>query len=752
MLFAMSLTKIANIYFSINLCFLILFLLLAPSSGRAETSTIPFEPKRVNNPGVRINGQLDEEVWKKINPLENWAQLKPNEGEKPSERTIMWLFYDQDAIYLGARLYTKQRSSIITRTLERDSFSPDQDAIAFILDTLNDNRTAFGFIISSAGVRTDIAIYDDAETGGTPWNVDWNAFWEGATQIDRNGWSVEIRIPFSSLRFKTQKESAVMGLILWRYIARSVEYDIFPKIPNKWEFSAYKPSQALDVRFERIRTKHPVFIRPYILTGVEQKNVLDLSKMSYSLKNQYQKDIGLDVKYNLTSNLILDVTLNTDFAQVEADDQRINLTRFSLFFPEKRPFFQERADLFEIRIPVGGQKLFHSRTIGIIQGQSVPIIGGVRLTGLVGDWHIGFIEMQTAQAKIESKSVPSENFGVFRLKREIKKDGSFIGGILTSRTDFNGNYNVIVGVDGDISLKPPHAYLKFKLAQSAEPDANPGKSLMAAITLESRIRRGFSCAVVARHIGKEFYPAMGYLFRSNVNLLYNRLEYVWFPDSSSSIQSHGFQNKIIGMWNSETSDFETLDNTLKWEALFRSGANMKINLKLMKENLKESFFKGNIEIKSGRYQFAYVDANYRSSSGFPFQVGFKGIGGGYYGGWQLGSTIFSSWTLSPHLTLRLDYIYRRVMASGKIYEPHVTRFRTRAGFSRALSLNVLIQYSSDLKQLSSNLRIRYNPSEGVDLYIVYNEGINTSLYHEPIPLPRMRGRSILLKYNYTFIR
>jgi hypothetical protein len=751
MLSVMSFIKKSNKYSSIHFCFFVIFSLIAPLSGRAETSRIPFKPKRVDNPHVRIDGHLNEEMWKRLLPLENWFQLTPNEGEEPSERTKMWLFYDQDAIYLGARLYTKNRSTIITRTLERDSYSPDQDAVALILDTFNDNRTAFGFIVSSAGVRTDIAIFDDAETGSKPWNVDWNAFWNGATQINRDGWSVEMRIPFSSLRFKTQKNSADMGLILWRYIARNIEYDIFPKIPNKWQSSAYKPSQALDVRFERIRTKHPVFLRPYILAGVEQRNVLDFPETSYSLKNQYQKDIGLDIKYNLTSNFILDATLNTDFAQVEADDQQINLTRFSLFFPEKRPFFQERADLFNFPIPVGGQKLFHSRTIGIIQGQSIPIIGGVRLTGRMGDWQIGFIEMQTAQAIIEEESVPSENFGVLRLKREIKKDGSFIGALITSRTDFSGNYNIIVGADADVSLKPPHAYLKFRLAQSAEPNADPSKSLMVAITLGSRIRRGFSYKVIARHIGKEFYPAMGYLYRGNINFLYNRLEYVWFPESSSSIHSHGFQNKIIGMWNSETSEFETIDNTLNWEALFRSGANMKINFKWMKENLKESFFIGNIEIKPDRYRFTYLDLTYESSSGFPLQAGFTGIGGGYYGGWQLGSTVFSSWTLSPHLTLQLDYIYRRVKAAGKIYEPHVARFRIRSAFHRALSLNAFIQYSSDLRQLSSNLRIRYNPSEGVDLYIVYNEGINTSLAHEPIPLPRTRGRSILLKYNYTFI-
>jgi hypothetical protein len=274
---------------------------------------------------------------------------------------------------------------------------------------------------------------------------------------------------------------------------------------------------------------------------------------------------------------------------------------------------------------------------------------------------------------------------------------------------------------------------------------------MGAITLESRIRRGFSYAFVARHIGSEFHPGLGYLYRDSVNLLYNRLEYIWYPDSGSSIQSHGFQNKMIGIWDSETGEFETFDNNLFWEALFRSGTYVIANLKIMEENLQNSFFIGEVEIEPGRYRFAYVDANFQSPSGVPFQFGIKGIGGGYYGGWQLGSELFSSWTLSPHLTLRIEYIFNFVKIAEQTYKPHVVRFRIRSALNKSLSTSAFIQYSSDLRQLSSNIRIRYNPSEGVDLYIVYNEGIHTSLNYEFPLIPRSLGRSILIKFNYTFI-
>lgn len=278
---------------------------------------------------------MEEKVWDSLPPIDNWYQLKPNEGESPSEKTEMRLFHDGNAIYIGANLHTKNISTIMTRRLERDSFTPDEDAVAVILDTLNDKRTGFGFIVTAAGVRTDIAIFEDAEMGDNSWNKDWN-------------------------------------------------------------LSAYKPSQAQSIEIDGITETHPLYIRPYVLGGLEQENVLPPLQNSYELDSRRESSLGLDLKYNLTSNHVIDATLNPDFAQVEADDKRINLTRFSLFFPEKRPFFQERADLFEIRIPVGGQKLFHSRTIGIREGRTVPIIGGIRLTGRSGKWHLGFLEMQTA--------------------------------------------------------------------------------------------------------------------------------------------------------------------------------------------------------------------------------------------------------------------------------------------------------------------------------------------------------------------
>ena len=726
-----------------------LFLLLA-AFPQFSMGVNKFAPIRVENAAIRVDGILEEAVWKSTPSITNWYQLTPNEGEGPSEATEMWLVYSEDAIYLGARLQVDHPKNIMTRTMERDSHSPDQDAIALILDTLNDNRTALGFIVSPAGIRTDIAIFDDTENVTSPWNTDWNAFWTAASQRNKNSWSVEMKIPFSSLRYKNQNGSVSMGIILWRYLAHNVEYDIFPAIPNRWRYSAYKPSQALDVKFSGIKPKHPIYIRPYLLGGVEYNNVLAPNSTGYALQSQWERNAGLDMKYNLTNNLILDATLNTDFAHVEADDQQINLTRFSLFYPEKRPFFQERADLFNFRIPGGSHCLFHSRTIGIVEDQNVPIIGGIRMVGRAGTWEIGLIEMQTAAVDIDGIRFPSENFGAFRLKNIIKNDGSYVGGLITSRVDFNGNFNIVNAVDMDLSLKKPF-YFKMKLAQSIEPESDWEKSLLGSVVLHTRNRRGFSFGFSASHIGKKFNPEMGFMPRRGINRIGNRVGYFWYPATTSFIQNHGFTNRLAGIWDTDSDQLETFSNKLDWEALFRSGASATATFKVSQENLLAPFWIGKVEIDKGRYRFATLHLKYNTPSGLPIRLGVEAFAGGYYGGWQTGGVCAPSWTLSPNLTLLLEYYYSRANVQNGIYQAHVTRLRIKSAINRVLTANAFLQYTSDLQKLSVNIRLRYNPKQGNDLYIVYNEGINTILGEQIPLLPRMSNRTILIKYNYTFV-
>ena len=485
-------------WFFRKLKYLFIFLIFPFNPVFAGTKSLT--PLRITGKMIKIDGKLDEPVWQQAVPIESWYRQTPNEGAEPSQKTIMRLVYDNEYIYLSAQVYESNISEILARTLERDSYSPGQDAICILLDTYNDDRTAYGFIVTPAGVRTDVTVANDGEGFGRGWNAEWDAFWDASVQLNENGWTAELRIPFSSLRFESKNETVEMGLILWRYLARNVEYNVYPAIPNKWQNSAVKPSQALDIKFEKISSQTPLYIKPYAIGGLNKSNTLREDESAYDLNKDWKKDIGLDVKYNITSNLILDLTVNTDFAQVEVDDQRINTTRFSLFFPEKRDFFQERADLFTYRFPGGRQRLFQSRRIGIVDGQQVPILGGVRLTGRIGGWEMGLIEMQADKAVVDNTEIRTENFGVFRLRREVFERGSFIGGLLTSRTGPDGNHNTAIGLDGDIRVIGQQ-YLKVHFSQSYENNVDLSKTWYASVTLQRRIRRGFSFGTSASHYG-----------------------------------------------------------------------------------------------------------------------------------------------------------------------------------------------------------------------------------------------------------
>lgn len=730
-----------------------LFFLLVLHSYSAANDFSPARVEKIRR--IEIDGYLTEEAWQQATAITSWYQQTPDEGSPPSQRTEMWLLYDQEYLYLGARLHENEPSKLAVRRLERDSFSREEDGICILLDTYNDDRTAYAFIVTPGGVRTDLAISNDGEGYHGSQNKEWDAFWDAAVSRDDAGWYAELRIPFSSLRFESNGSAVEMGMILWRYLARNSEYDVFPRIPNHWRNSAYKPSQALDIRFDGIAAHNPVYIKPYGLGGITQINELRSDETAYERIDDWERNVGLDVKYNLTSNLIFDLTLNTDFAQVEVDEQRINTTRFSLFFPEKRDFFQERSELFSFRFPGGPQRMFQSRRIGIVEGVAVPILGGLRLTGRIGRWDVGLIEMQTDRAVLEDGEAPAENFGVLRLRREVFEPGSYVGGLVTTRTDFQGNNNIVYGVDTDIRIFEQQ-YAQLKFSQSFEPGAQLAKSWYGSLTLQRRIRRGFTHGTSVSHYGSQYHPGVGFLNRPGVDRFGSRMQYTWFPGSANRLQNHGLSNRFSFIWTADDSHaLETFDDRFSWDGLFKSGARAQISVQYVYENLTEAFDIGAVEILPGRYGEWGGSAEYESPSGDDIRYKIEGGYGGYFGGRRIRLQASPSWTPSRHLSLRIDYEYNRIDVANQVFNAHLLRFRVRTAVNRALTLNAFLQYNSNDAELSSNIRLRYNPAEGNDLYLVYNENANTSREPENalLPrLPRMQNRSVLVKYTYTLVR
>ena len=388
---------------------------------------------------IRIDGASDEPGWQKIEPLP-MTMYKPTYKGEPTERTEIRIAYDEDYFYCSARCYDTDPSGVRVNSLYRDRSSKD-DKFGIILDTFNDRKSALSFWTTPAGVRGDKAIFNDGKSD----NKHWDTYWDVATIQNEEGWFVEMRIPFSSLGFQDENGRVVMGLIAYRNIARKNERVVFPDLSP--ERGIDTPSRSHPVVLEQIYSQKPVYFTPYATGGFEQTPTLNDAETAYHLKNELTGNAGIDIKYNVTSNLTLDTTLNPDFAQAEADDEQVNLSRFSLFFPEKRQFFQERSGIFSFNF-IGRARLFHSRQIGIQDRERVPIIGGARLVGRIGSWDLGFLDMQTAR----KGDIPRENFGVLRLRRQVLNPDSYAGIMVTNRIDEEGNYNFAYGLDGIFRL------------------------------------------------------------------------------------------------------------------------------------------------------------------------------------------------------------------------------------------------------------------------------------------------------------
>jgi hypothetical protein len=340
------------------------------------------------------------------------VQYLPTFGETPTERSEVLVAYDSDFVYLAARLYDSDPAGILPGAFQRDRLGLANDWIGLSLDTFNDNENMLLFATSPSGIRTDVAFSNDTE-GPFPLNSSWNTFWDVATSRTEDGWFAELRIPFSSLRFQDDGGEVVMGMTVWRWIARKQEASLFPAIPPRWRWAHYKPSQARDVTFRGVQRKKPVHVSPYALLGMQEGKLGVIDSDGTPAFRDFREPVteaGLDLKYGVTDNLTFDLTINTDFAQVEADDQRVNFNRFSLFFPEKRLFFQERASAFEFNTG-GPDRVFHSRRIGLANGLPVRIYGGARLVGRTGGFTgcagISSTRTPTPAASSRAGSIPT---------------------------------------------------------------------------------------------------------------------------------------------------------------------------------------------------------------------------------------------------------------------------------------------------------------------------------------------------------
>lgn len=711
---------------------------------------------------IRLDGILNEQAWQEITPYP-MTQYEPVFKGDLSERTEIMVAYDDEYFYVAGRMFTEDVNTIAANSLYRDRYSGD-DVFAVILDPFNDNQNALRFFTTPAGVRFDQSISNDANdiAGSDAVNGSWNTFWDVATSQDGNGWYAEIRIPFSSIGFQSSDGTAEMGLIVYRWLAHHNERHTYPAIPPNWDRGEIKPSQAADIRLKNVDARRPVYFTPYALAGYQQQNQLNNSGDAYEYDNELIRDIGFDIKYNVTSNLTLDITANTDFAQVEADDQQLNLSRFSITFPEKRQFFQQRSGLFDFNF--GNTRLFYSRRIGLDgQGNQVPIYGGARLTGRVDDWDIGVLNLQTAS----SENLPSENFGVIRVKKNVMNPGSYVGGIFTSRVGSNGNSNVVLGLDGDFNIFQDD-FIEIKVSQSM--DSQVGQSnrfnfvdnSIFRITWQRRASVGLFYRFFVNRTGSEFDPGIGFYRTINTSDYFYRVGYGWLSEENSAFKYHSVNVGSFNIFENRSFDLRSRFISIEWNSDLKSGAGFSINTRFNQEHLlpSEDFrLVRQIYIPVDDYNFFESSFSFNTPDNRRVRNRITLEYGELFDGKRMLMKIDPRWIVNIHLELggsyqitKLDFPERAGRTSTD-YTVHLGQLRAQFALNKKLSTSAFIQYSNIDELMGVNMRLRYNFREGQDLWFVYNEAINTMRDQMGLGLPRlpvMQNRAILLKYTHTF--
>lgn len=696
---------------------------------------------------ITLDGKVNEPAWDVIEPLPLVTHWPAYGIEVDRSKTEIRIAYDKDYLYVSCRCYVDPEK-ISAPTYKRNENNMSTTNVSIVLDTFNDNENALWFSVTPTGSRMDGALSNDGQTA----NLFWNTIWEAQAVINNSGWSAEMRIPFSSLRFESEDGRVELGLIAYRYSAHDVTMQTYPAIPPDWGFLSWrKPSKSQRAELTNIEDQNPVFITPYLLGGLDRSAFLHSGTGQYQYEHEWTREAGLDVKMGLTNSTTLDLTLNTDFAQVEADDQQINFSRFSLFFPERRQFFLERAAIFDFSFDAQ-DRLFHSRRIGLNEGQPLRIIGGARMITRSQGWDIGLLSMQTAR----DIGLSSKNHSVIRFRKQLFNTQSYSGGMITSRIDESGNYNFAYGLDGRFNLWDDE-FLRFNLAQTSDSDVNRSgfthESIRMQTEWERRSFNGLSYKFSYNYSGARYNPGIGFQLRENYMRFGDRVSWGWQPGENSSILS--IQTSFNGSIYIDNNDsrLESLEYGPSISVTWKRGDLITGRFYMITENISVPFrISSTVVFPDGLYSFPEAQLSYHTPRGKNLRAVFRSSGGGFFDGTRFTASIEPTWDPSRVVNLNLFYQVNRINVSDRSQKliAHIARFRTELTFNTKVTLSSFVQFNSadDLGIL--NVRFRFNPKDGNNFYLVINETINTNRYRINPQLSLSENRMILLKYDYTF--
>ena len=725
------------------------------AAGRATVRAVPLTGS------LRVDGVLDEGIYDTVLPVSGFIQQLPDEGEPATERTEVWIFYDAQNVYVAARNWdSAPESQWIANEMQRDSFQLiNNDSFSVGFDTFYDRRNGFIFMVNPIGGIFDYQITDE----GNP-NSDWNPVWDVRTGRFDGGWTVEMEIPFKSIRF-SPGTSQIWGLQIGRNVRWKNEWTYLTPVPISGGPGMFRLSAAGTVTGVQVPAGNRTFeIKPYGIGSL----ATDVNAVPL-VRNEGDGDFGVDVKYGVTQNLTADFTYNTDFAQVEVDEQQVNLTRFSLFFPEKREFFLESRGTFDFGrgVTFGGTTgpggagrpgsggffgggdvptIFFSRRIGLDGGRTVPILGGGRLTGKVGNFTLGALNIQTDD--ITGTDVASTNFTVLRVKRDILRR-SRIGGIFTGRsvsTEGDGT-NQAFGVDAAFSFYDNVNFNGYYARTQTPGLEGDDDSYQAAFTYN-----GDRYALGVDHllVGDNFNPEIGFLRRTDFRRTFVQAKFSPRPASIDAVRQFTWGGSLEYILNG-AGRIESRVAQTSFSTEFENSDQLSVDVQQSYELLLEPFdISSDVSIPVGGYGFQDYYAGYsmgaqrRISGTFSIQRGEFFSGDITAIGYSRGRI-----EVTPQLSIEPSVSVNRIVLPEGRFTTKLATTRFTYTFTPRMFFSGLLQYNSSLNVLSTNLRLRWEYQPGSELFVVYNDQRDTELSGNR-SFPMLENRAFVVKFTRLF--
>ena len=700
---------------------------------------------------VNIDGNLDEAVYRELTPISDFIQQIPDEGAPASERTEAWVFFDDDNLYVAARNYESvPEVDWVANEMRRDTFQlRTNDSFSVMLDTYLDRRNGAAFLVTPIGGFSDFAISNEGDRGRGV-NFDWNIVWDSRVGRFDGGWTVEMEIPFRSLRYEPGSEQT-WGIQFRRIIRRLSEASYLTELPisaalgnslvaGMWRISEAGTLNELEVPPRNFNLE----IKPYGL-GTVTTNRLAAPPIS----NLSKEELGVDVKFGITNNLTADFTYNTDFAQVEVDERQVNLTRFNLFYPEKREFFLEGEGNFDFSQPrsLDVPAMFFSRRIGLEKGQIVPIEAGARVTGKIGDFDIGALNIGTDA--VNSANIEANDFSVIRIKRDVLSR-STVGMLFTERSEslIGEGSNQLYGIDGSFDFLDDFSIDTY-LAKTDSPDLKgEDKSYMANFDYNGD-RYGFTSGYLV--VEDNFNPEIGFKRRDNFKQYSGSARFSPRPASIESIRRFILQANTKSYWSASTDKLETRQHRLSFTTEFESSDQFTVSISDDFEMLTRPFNIANgVTLQPGKYDFTSYQTSYRLGTQRKVSGALSLRIGDFWSGENTSIGISSGRIeLSPQLSLEPSYSINRVELPEGDFRTELGRLRITYTLSPRMYVGGLVQYNSSQSSLSTNFRFRWEWAPGSELFVVYSDDRDTNPFDRPDSF-ELRNQGWAIKINRLF--